>query len=85
MVDKGLIEVDRGWSGKAESGGDQASRAPARNGLGAALHAELAENTVEMGFDRAGSDNQARGNLVVGETFRQQLEDFLFADAEWLN
>jgi len=76
--------VDDGWKGKEELAVDQAKLAPAGNGLGTALHPELPENMVGMGFDCACGDEQPGGNLAVGETCRHQLEDFLFAGAERL-
>jgi len=64
--------------------GEQTQFTGAGNCLRATLDAELAEDVVDVRLDGAGCDNELIGNLVVGETRSNELEDFLFAVAERL-
>lgn len=48
--------------------GEQTQFAGAGNRLRATLDAELAEDVVDMGLDRAGGDDQAFSDLAIGET-----------------
>lgn len=56
----------------------------AGNRLRATLDGELAKDVVNVGLDGAGRDNELIGNLAVGATRRDELEDFPFAVAERL-
>src|SRR5262245_9692856 len=68
-----------------ESAIEQAKFAGAHNRLGATLEGKFAKEMVDVGSDRAGSDDQPRRDLRVGETRRDQVQDFQFTGAERLN
>jgi hypothetical protein len=61
---------------------EQAKFAGAGNGLGTALHGQLAEEAIAVGFDRTCGDDQPRRDLGVRQTCCGQVQDFQFTGAE---
>src|SRR5215472_1296381 len=53
--------------------------------LGAILYAQLAKDRVDIFFDRAHTEHQPPGNLVVRHAFHQQPQDLTFTLGEWFH
>jgi hypothetical protein len=53
--------------------------------LGATRYAKLAEDAVEVGFDRADGDDQLTGDRAIRTTGDDEAQYFQLARGEWLN
>ena len=50
---------------------------------GRILHLQFGEEVFAVAVDRERADEQPLGDLVVGQAFRDQREDLLFAARKW--
>ena len=69
--------------------GEQAKLASPRDGLGAALDAQLAIDAAGVSLDRVQRDDELLGDVLVGETLADEVEDVELAwgegVGEWLS
>ena len=49
------------------------------HGLGPAVNAELAEDVLDVGRDRAGADHELSGDLRLPQALRQKSQHFSFS------
>ena len=68
--------------GRVWSGGDESGFVGGDDGLGAVAEPELVEDVADVGLDGFLGDDEAVGDLGVGQALGDELEDFGFAWGE---